>query len=100
MPRLQSILKAVTGKERKELQATSRDPDVSKAIVLLSKDSLRLTQMAASNATKVKMLPYDNFNWTARTWESTALHASVTHDEVSASFYTFWILSGRELISP
>lgn len=30
------------------------------------------------------MVPYDNFNWISHAWEATALHGSISHDEVSA----------------
>ncbi|KAF9542265.1 hypothetical protein CPC08DRAFT_738717 [Agrocybe pediades] len=56
----------------------------TRAIASLSKNSLVLAQRAANDQSKIKMLPYDNFNWSARAWESTALHTTVTHDEVSA----------------
>ncbi|KAF8158586.1 hypothetical protein B0H34DRAFT_674968 [Crassisporium funariophilum] len=84
LPHLQCILKSVIGKQKKEQNSSSRDPDASKAIMSLSKNLLLLAQQAANDTTKVKMLPYDNFNWTARAWESMALHKSITHNKISA----------------
>lgn len=55
-----------------------------RSINSISKNALYLARQAANDPTKIKMLPYDNFNWTARAWESTALHGTLTHDEVSA----------------
>lgn len=63
---------------------TALYPAQVKAIMYLSKSAIQLAQVAAADESKVKLLPYDNFNWTARAWEATALHGSVTHDEVSA----------------
>lgn len=54
------------------------------AIAALSKNSLLQAQKAANDPAKIKMLPYDNFNWTAYAVEATALNKSATHDEVSA----------------
>lgn len=55
-----------------------------RAINSISKSAVIAAQLAANNPDKIKMLPYDNFNWTSRVWESTALHGNITHDEVSA----------------
>ena len=59
-------------------------PFQARAIAALSKSATLLAQRAANDPSKIKMLPYDNFNWVARAWESTALHGTVTHDKVSA----------------
>lgn len=56
----------------------------SNVIAALGKDVIRLARQAANDIQKIKMLPYNNFNWTSRAWEATALHGSITHDEVSA----------------
>ncbi|KAF8178739.1 hypothetical protein BJ912DRAFT_1033225 [Pholiota molesta] len=54
------------------------------AVTAISKNAMLLAQQAANDPSKIKMLPYDNFNWISRAWESSALHGTVTHDEVSA----------------
>jgi hypothetical protein len=37
-----------------------------------------------SDPNKLKLLPYDNFNWMSRAWEVSAIHGSVQHNQVSA----------------
>lgn len=56
----------------------------SKSITALRKSSVASARAAANDRNKIQMLPYDNFNWISRAWEATALHGSVSHDEVSA----------------
>ncbi|KAF8995684.1 hypothetical protein BDQ17DRAFT_1392177 [Cyathus striatus] len=50
----------------------------------LSQSASEMAKEAANNSLKIKMLPYDNFNWMSNVWESSALHKSQTHDQVSA----------------
>ncbi|KAK7007163.1 hypothetical protein R3P38DRAFT_3212828 [Favolaschia claudopus] len=56
----------------------------TEAISYVSKDSVSLAQSVATDPTKLKMLPYDNFNWVSHVYESSAMHRKVTHDQVSA----------------
>ncbi|KAF5313743.1 hypothetical protein D9619_013675 [Psilocybe cf. subviscida] len=62
---------------------TSSSTFQSLAVTALSKSSLASARKAANDPTKIKMLPYDNFNWISHAWEATALHGSITHDQVS-----------------
>ncbi|KAG6819049.1 hypothetical protein H0H93_015957 [Arthromyces matolae] len=78
---------------------TSSYPSQARAVMALSRDSLRLARLAANDPTKVTLLPYDNFNWTARAWESTALHHSITHDEVSALLVVLQMPDGPDVPS-
>lgn len=55
-----------------------------RAVQNLSTDGVRLARQVALDPTRLKMLPYDNFNWTSKAWEVSAIHGSSTHDEVSA----------------
>ncbi|KAG0707609.1 hypothetical protein DFH29DRAFT_871599 [Suillus ampliporus] len=43
--------------------ASSSHPFQGRAIFHLSQDSLRVARAVANNGTKIKQLPYDNFNW-------------------------------------
>ncbi|KAK7055762.1 hypothetical protein R3P38DRAFT_2498651 [Favolaschia claudopus] len=54
------------------------------AVVHMSRDSVKLARAVAADSTKLKMLPYDNFNWVSHVFESSAAHRKVTHDQVSA----------------
>lgn len=54
------------------------------AVAALGKDSVNEARVAANNPSKIKMLPYDNFNWVSNSWEKSAIHKSRTHDQVSA----------------
>lgn len=56
----------------------------SRAIGYLSKSAVRLAQLAANDPRKIKLLPYDNFNWVSNAWETSLLNGNVTHDQVSA----------------
>ena len=47
-------------------------------------DAIRLARDAAIDPSKVKLLPYDNFNWSVRAWEVSAMHRTAQHDQVSA----------------
>ena len=56
-----------------------------RAITALTKDANRLSKEAArSNEANIKQLAYDNFNWLKKAWETSALHSSIQHDQVSA----------------
>ncbi|RXW12444.1 hypothetical protein EST38_g13409 [Candolleomyces aberdarensis] len=55
-----------------------------RAILSLSEDSITQARAAANDPAKIKLLPYDNFNWVIKTYEASALHGSVQHDQVSA----------------
>ncbi|KDQ54017.1 hypothetical protein JAAARDRAFT_49395 [Jaapia argillacea MUCL 33604] len=68
--------------------ATSFD-FLSKAVVALSKDSVRIGKIATHDPSKLKLLPYDNFNWMSQAWEKSAIHGSVQHDQVSAMLVIF-----------
>jgi len=50
----------------------------------LARDAVSLARSVAHDPSKVKLLPYDNFNWAARAWETSAMHGTVQHDQVSA----------------
>ncbi|KAH6886597.1 hypothetical protein BKA70DRAFT_1573928 [Coprinopsis sp. MPI-PUGE-AT-0042] len=63
--------------------ATSH-PFQCRAIVSLSKDAIVKAQTAAIDPEFIKVLPYDNFNWVNKTFEATALHGAIQHDQVSA----------------
>ncbi|KAF6746363.1 hypothetical protein DFP72DRAFT_1152408 [Ephemerocybe angulata] len=54
------------------------------AVASLSRSSADLARVAANDPSKIKMLPYDNFNWVSRAWETSSTHKSQTHDQVSA----------------
>jgi hypothetical protein len=45
---------------------------------------VRRAKIAVVDESKVKFFPYDNFNWISHTFELSAEHWNVTHDEVSA----------------
>ena len=66
----------------------------ARSVAALSKSALSLARGVANDPKKIIMLPYDNFNWTAHAWETTALHGSVTHDEVSALLVVLPIPNG------
>ncbi|KAF6745044.1 hypothetical protein DFP72DRAFT_824883 [Ephemerocybe angulata] len=55
-----------------------------RAVAALSKSSQANARIAANDPSKIKMLPYDNFNWVSRAWEASASHKTQTHDQVSA----------------
>ncbi|KAF6743489.1 hypothetical protein DFP72DRAFT_1177912 [Ephemerocybe angulata] len=55
-----------------------------KGIKALSKSVQDLARAAANDIAKIKMLPYDNFNWMSRAWETSATHKSQSHDQVAA----------------
>ncbi|KAF7302967.1 hypothetical protein MKEN_01259400 [Mycena kentingensis (nom. inval.)] len=50
----------------------------------LSKDSSSRARIRASDPNELKILPYDNFNWRKRTWETSTASRSIQYDEVSA----------------
>ncbi|KAJ7191877.1 hypothetical protein GGX14DRAFT_596838 [Mycena pura] len=54
------------------------------AVQYISKDAVRLARTVANDPEKLIMLPNDNFNWVGKTWEASATHANVMHDQVSA----------------
>ncbi|KAJ7349601.1 hypothetical protein DFH08DRAFT_806951 [Mycena albidolilacea] len=56
----------------------------AEAIQIISKDSLHLARTIANDPERLIMLPNDNFNWVGKAWETSALHTSVMHDQVSA----------------
>ncbi|KAJ3567632.1 hypothetical protein NP233_g6233 [Leucocoprinus birnbaumii] len=64
------------------------------AIGYLSQSALKLAQLAANDPQKLKLLPYDNFNWVSNAWETSALHGNVTHDQVSALLIIMPTLDG------
>ncbi|KAG2021112.1 hypothetical protein CC2G_006374 [Coprinopsis cinerea AmutBmut pab1-1] len=55
-----------------------------RAILSLSKAAVREVRRVANDPSKITVLPYDNFNWVQNSPESTTLHHSVQHDQVSA----------------
>ncbi|KIJ06175.1 hypothetical protein PAXINDRAFT_92403, partial [Paxillus involutus ATCC 200175] len=55
-----------------------------RCISQLSQDAVRVARDVACDESKLKLLPYDNFNWTARAWEVSATHGAAQHDQVSA----------------
>ncbi|KAF6743281.1 hypothetical protein DFP72DRAFT_977135 [Ephemerocybe angulata] len=67
-----------------EFGVCSSHPYQIKAVKSLSKSVQELARAAANNAAKIKMLPYDNFNWMSRAWETSATHKSKSHDQVAA----------------
>ncbi|EDR06304.1 uncharacterized protein LACBIDRAFT_300406 [Laccaria bicolor S238N-H82] len=75
---------------------TTSYPFQGKSITALSKDVILLARRAANDSQKIKLLPYDNFNWISKAWEATALHGSITHDEVSALLVILPTPEGQE----
>ncbi|KAJ6505903.1 hypothetical protein C8R47DRAFT_967587 [Mycena vitilis] len=59
-------------------------PFLNKSVLYVTKDSIRLAIQVANDPTKLTLLPYDNFNWMKHAYETSAIHGSVTHDQVSA----------------
>jgi hypothetical protein len=53
------------------------------SVLFLGRDAVHVARNVASDPNKLKMLPYDNFNWMSRAWEVSAVHGSVQHDQVS-----------------
>ncbi|KAJ7211427.1 hypothetical protein C8J57DRAFT_1605879 [Mycena rebaudengoi] len=60
------------------------NPFLARAVESLTKDSVRLAKSVANDPEKLKLLPYDNFNWMARAYETSVTHGSTSHDQVSA----------------
>jgi hypothetical protein len=56
----------------------------SKAVGTISNDRTYLARCVANNPTKMSLLPYDNFNWVEKAWETSAAHGNLSHDQVSA----------------
>ncbi|KAJ6578556.1 hypothetical protein B0H19DRAFT_1208163 [Mycena capillaripes] len=56
----------------------------TKAVGSVSKDAVCLAQCVANDPPKMSLLPYDNFNWVSKAWETSATHGNVSHDQVSA----------------
>ncbi|KAF8997528.1 hypothetical protein BDQ17DRAFT_1429042 [Cyathus striatus] len=67
-----------------QLGVCSSYPFQIKAVKSLSWSATQVARKVANDPLKIKMLPYDNFNWMTHAWETSALHKSQTHDEVSA----------------
>lgn len=55
-----------------------------RAIAAVTDGTNRISREAAQNEDNAKELAYDNFNWQKRAWETSALHSSIQHDQVSA----------------
>jgi hypothetical protein len=70
-----------------------------KAIKSISTDVVRLARKAANDPEKLILLPNDNFNWVGKAWETSATHASVTHDQVSALLVVLDAPSGMNAAS-
>ncbi|KAF8225199.1 hypothetical protein L208DRAFT_1119482, partial [Tricholoma matsutake] len=45
---------------------------------------IQLVKSVANDKSKIKLFLYDNFNWMSRAWEASALHGTISHDQVSA----------------
>ncbi|KAK7052375.1 hypothetical protein R3P38DRAFT_3595082 [Favolaschia claudopus] len=56
----------------------------TKAVPTISKDATRLASRVANDLSKMCLLPYDNFNWVEKAWETSATHGNAVHDQVSA----------------
>ncbi|KAJ7476787.1 hypothetical protein FB451DRAFT_1132116 [Mycena latifolia] len=56
----------------------------TESVTHLTADSNRISRIIAADPSKLKMMPYDNFNWMTRVWEAAATHGNVKHDQVSA----------------
>ncbi|KAK7015297.1 hypothetical protein R3P38DRAFT_3321629 [Favolaschia claudopus] len=56
----------------------------TKAVPTISKDATRLASRVANDLSKMWLLPYDNFNWVEKAWETSATHGNAVHDQVSA----------------
>lgn len=69
------------------------------AVKSLSTSCVSLAQVAAQDETKVKYLPYDNFNWVSNTWEPSAEHGNISHDEVSALLLVAHLPEGPEALT-
>ncbi|KAK7015673.1 hypothetical protein R3P38DRAFT_3321577 [Favolaschia claudopus] len=62
------------------------------------RNSVTLARRVAADPTKLKMLPYDNFNWVSQVYESSATHRKVTHDQVSALLVVVNIPDGPDTL--
>jgi hypothetical protein len=65
-----------------------------RAINSISINAVLLARDVAADESKVKQLAYDNFNWVSHTWEPSATHGNLTHDEVSALLFVLKIPEG------
>ncbi|KAJ7795949.1 hypothetical protein B0H14DRAFT_2620413 [Mycena olivaceomarginata] len=70
-----------------------------KAVKSISTDVVQLARKAANDPEKLILLPNDNFNWVGKAWETSATHASVTHDQVSAILVVLDTPSGMNAAS-
>lgn len=50
------------------------------SVLFLGRDAVRVARNVASDPNKLKLLPYDNFNWMSQAWEVSAIHGSVQHN--------------------
>ncbi|KAJ2930942.1 hypothetical protein H1R20_g6161, partial [Candolleomyces eurysporus] len=66
------------------LGVTASYPFQCRAVLSLGKDSIAQARAGANDPSKIKVFPYDNFNWVKKAHEASALHGSVQHDQVSA----------------
>lgn len=54
------------------------------AVQSLSRNAVQVARQAAADPRNLVSLPYDNFNWKSRAWETSGSHGTVQHDQVSA----------------
>jgi hypothetical protein len=69
-------------------------PYMCRSIKSVSSNTVVLAQGVAADESKVKQLAYDNFNWETHTWEPSATHGNITHNEVSALLFVLNIPRG------
>lgn len=67
-----------------------------RAVGQLGQDVVKVAQEVAQDPDKLKLLPYDNFNWMSRAWEVSATHGSIQHDQVSAMLVVLRQYEGHE----
>ncbi|KAF8172863.1 hypothetical protein K438DRAFT_1611637 [Mycena galopus ATCC 62051] len=54
------------------------------AVQSISRDAVSLAIKVADDPRHLILLPNDNFNWVGKSWEGSACHGDVVHDQVSA----------------
>jgi hypothetical protein len=70
-----------------------------RSVKSVARDEVRLAKLAAADKSKVKQMAYDNFNWVSRTFEPSANHGHVTHDEVSALLVVLRLPEGPDALT-
>jgi hypothetical protein len=70
-----------------------------RSVQTVALDEVRRAKIAAADESKVKLFPYDNFNWVSCTFEPSAEHGNVTHDEVSALLIILKLPDGPDALT-